>query len=140
MKSTYRNLEARFEKLSSIVMAILGNSITFIAAFCLVITWFLNEEFYHQSIHKSIGEIILGVTFLSLFVIQKTFNRFSISLQIKLNELVVSHDRANNEIINIEEKTEHELTEIIKEYVELATVVKTEENKKTSTNNDDKQI
>ena len=104
MKSTYRNLEAKFEKLSYIVMTILGNSITFIAAFCLVIAWFFSKEFYHQSIHKSIGDIILGITFLSLFVIQKTFNRFSISLQIKLNELVASHDRANNEIINIEEK------------------------------------
>ncbi len=139
MKSTYRNLEARFEKLTSIVIAILGNSITFIIAFCLVITWFFSKEFYHQSIHKSIGEIILGVTFLSLFIIQKTFNRFSISLQIKLNELVASHDRANNEIINIEEKTEHELSEITKEYAELATLVKSEENKRTSINND-KQI
>ena len=139
MKSTYRNLEAKFEKLSYIVMTILGNSITFIAAFCLVIAWFFSKEFYHQSIHKSIGEIILGITFLSLFVIQKTFNRFSISLQIKLNELVASHDRANNEIINIEEKTEHELSEITKEYAELAGLAKTIENKRTSINND-KQI
>ncbi len=139
MKSRYRNLEARFEKLSTLVMSILGNSITFIAALCLVITWFLSKEFYHQSIHKSIGEIILGVTFLSLFFIQKTFNRLSISLHIKLNELVASHEKANNEIINIEEKTEHELSEITKEYVELAGMAKTVENKRTSINND-KQI
>ena len=139
MKSTYRNLEAKFEKLSYIVMTILGNSITFIAAFCLVIAWIFSKEFYHQSIHQSIGEIILGITFLSLFVIQKTFNRFSISLQIKLNELVASHDRANNEIINIEEKTEHELSVITKEYAELAGLAKTVENKRTSINND-KQI
>ena len=139
MKRTYRNLEAKFEKLSYIVMTILGNSITFIAAFCLVIAWFFSKEFYHQSIHKSIGDIILGITFLSLFVIQKTFNRFSISLQIKLNELVASHERANNEIINIEEKTEHELSELTKEYAELAGLAKTVENKRTSINND-KQI
>ena len=139
MKSTYRNLEAKFEKLSYIVMTILGNSITFIAALCLVIAWFFSKEFYHQSIHKSIGDIILGITFLSLFVIQKTFNRFSISLQIKLNELVASNDRANNEIINIEEKTEHELSELTKEYAELAGLAKTIENKRTSINND-KQI
>ena len=139
MKRTYRNLEAKFEKLSYIVMTILGNSITFIAAFCLVIAWFFSKEFYHQSIHKSIGDIILGITFLSLFVIQKTFNRFSISLQIKLNELVASHERANNEIINIEEKTEHELSELTKEYAELAGLAKTIENKRTSINND-KQI
>lgn len=139
MKSTYRNLEARFEKLSTHVMSILGNSISFIAALCLVIAWFSSKEFYHQSIHKSIGELILGITFLSLFFIQKTFNRFSISLQIKLNELVASHEKANNEIINIEEKTEHELSEITKEYVELASLAKTVENKRTSINND-KQI
>jgi len=80
-----------------------------------------------QDIHYCIGDMILGMTFLSLFIIQKSFNRFSTSLHLKLNELVASHDNASNKLINIEEKTEHELNELSKEYTELASRLNSEE-------------
>lgn len=70
-----------------------------------------------------IGDLILGVTFLSLFIIQKSFNRFSGSLHLKVNELVASHERASNSVINVEQKTEAEITELSKEYAELAEIV-----------------
>jgi len=136
MKITYSGLEAKFEKLTALITAILGSSITFILALCTLVFWFCEREFYTQGLHKSIGEIILGITFLSLFIIQKTFNRFSIALHIKLNELVASHDLASNELINIEERTEHELNTISKEYAELATMARTDEKKRGSINND----
>ena len=52
-------------------------------------------------------------------MIQKSFNRFSGSLHLKLNELVSAHDNANNAIINVEHKTEEEIKEIAKEYAEI---------------------
>ena len=70
-----------------------------------------------------IGDLILGVTFLSLFIIQKSFNRFSASLHLKVNELVASHEPASNAVINIEQKTEAEITELSKEYAELVVEV-----------------
>jgi low affinity Fe/Cu permease len=130
MKAVYRNTERGFEKLTSIVSAIMGNSVTFIIALCIVLFWLSNKIFFQQDIHDSIRDVILGVTFLSLFIIQKSFNRFSASLQLKLNELVASHEQASNKLINIEEKTEHELNELSKEYTELATLAKSEEEKK----------
>jgi low affinity Fe/Cu permease len=120
MKNIYKYLEKGFEKLTSVAIAILGNSVTFIIALCLVIFWLSNKQFYTQDIHKMIGDVILGVAFLSLFIIQKSFNRFSASLHLKVNELVASHDEASNTVINTEQKTEHELTELSKEYVEKA--------------------
>lgn len=120
MKNTYLQIEKFFEKLTSWATALLGNSITFIMAFVLVLFWFTNKQFYTQNIHESIGDIILGVTFLSLFIIQKAFNRFSGSLHLKVNELVASHDSASNKVINADEKTELEITELSKEYSELA--------------------
>jgi low affinity Fe/Cu permease len=77
-----------------------------------------------QDIHNIIGDIILGIAFLSLFIIQKSFNRFSASMHIKLNELVASHEPANNKVINAEGKTEHEITELSKEYAGLAAMAK----------------
>ncbi len=122
MKNIYRNTEYAFEKLTSAVTSILGNSITFIFAMALVVYWVTNKEFYEQGDHKRIGDIILATSFLSLFVIQKAFNKFSASLHLKVNELVVSHEPASNSVLNIEGKTEIELLELTKEYAELAEI------------------
>jgi low affinity Fe/Cu permease len=92
----------------------------------LVIFWFTNERFYTQDIHSFIGDVILGITFLNLFIIQKSFNRFSGSLHLKVNELVASHEPASNAVMNAEEKTEDEIIELSKEYAELAEKTKEE--------------
>jgi len=120
MKNIYRETENVFEKLVSVAIAVLGNSITFIVALCVVIFWLTNKQFYRQDIHSSIADVLLGIAFLSLFIIQKSFNRFSASLHLKVNELVASHEPAKNAVLNLEKKTEHELTELSKEYTELA--------------------
>jgi len=130
MKNIYRHSENAFEKLVSLAIAILGNSITFIIALCVVIFWLTNKQFYFQDIHSSIADVLLGIAFLSLFIIQKSFNRFSASLHLKVNELVASHEPANNSVINIEKKTEHELTELSKEYTELVEQIKEERENK----------
>jgi low affinity Fe/Cu permease len=119
MQKLYRDLEMRFERLTSIVTSILGNSVTFIIALVTVAFWLTEKEFYKQDLHHCISDVILGVTFLSFFMIQKSFNRFAGSLHIKLNELVSSHENANNSIINVENKTEEEIKEIAKEYADL---------------------
>ena len=120
MKNIYIGAEHLFEKLTSLATTILGNSITFIVALCLVLFWWTNNIFTTRDVHQIIGDIIFGVTFLSLFIIQKSFNRFSGSLHLKLNELVASTETARNTVMNAEVKTEREITELSKEYTELA--------------------
>jgi len=124
LKYIYSHAEKWFERLASLAIAILGNSITFFLAFCTVIFWLTNKRFYKEDIHYRIGDIVLGITFLSLFIIQKSFNRFSASLHLKVNELVASHESASNTIINVEEKTELEMTELSKEYAAIAGLAK----------------
>jgi len=124
MATIYRHTEKGFEKLASVAIAVLGNSITFIIALCLVIFWLLNKQFYMQSIHDAIRDVILAVAFLSLFIIQKSFNRFSASMHLKVNELVASHEPASNAVINLEEKTEQEISLLAKEYTELKEAIK----------------
>jgi low affinity Fe/Cu permease len=123
-RDIYNLTEKLFERLVSLATAILGNSITFILALCLVLFWWINNIFTTRDVHQIVGDIIFGVTFLSLFVIQKSFNRFSGSLHLKINELVSSHEPANNSVINAEEKTEREITELSREYADLAEQVK----------------
>lgn len=124
MKKIHRDLEMVFEKITSFVTIILGNSITFILALVMVIFWFSNRDFETQELNETIRDIIHGVTFLSLFVIQKEFSRFSGSLHVKVNELVVSSEIANNAVINVENKTESEIHELQKEYTDLAEQIK----------------
>jgi low affinity Fe/Cu permease len=126
MNNLYRDLENRFERLTSIVTSILGNSVTFVLALVTVIFWLTEKEFYNQDLHHCISDVILGITFLSFFMIQKSFNRFSASLHLKLNELVSSHDNANNAIINVEHKTEEEIKELAKEYAEMFQIMEEE--------------
>ena len=116
----YHHTERGFEKLVSLVTAVLSNSVTFIVALGTVIFWLSNKRFYTQDIHTAIGDVILGVTFLTLFIIQRSFNHFSASLHLKVNELVASHKAASNAVINAEEKTEDEIVELSKEYADLA--------------------
>jgi low affinity Fe/Cu permease len=124
IQNIYSFTENIFEKLVSLVTSILADSITFIVAFCLVLFWWINNFFTTRDIHEIIGDIIFGTTFLSLFIIQKSFNKFSGSLHLKVNELVSSHESANNSVINAEGMTEREITELSKEYYELAEQVK----------------
>jgi low affinity Fe/Cu permease len=124
MNKIYNHIENLFEKLVSVATTILGNSISFIIALCLVIFWWINSLFTKNDAHLIIGDIIFGVTFLSLFIIQKSFNRFSASLHLKINELVSSHETANNAVLNAEIKTEKEITELSKEYSDLAQQIK----------------
>jgi low affinity Fe/Cu permease len=72
----------------------------------------------------------LGVTFLSLFIIQKTFNRFAAILHLKVNELVISHEPASNTVIHAETKTEQEITQLSKEYAQQAEPKKDTSNEK----------
>ena len=120
MKNLYRHIEKFFEKLTAVITTILGSSITFILALGMIIYFLSNRAFHAHDIQEFIRDVIHSVTFLSLFIIQKEFNRFSAALHLKVNELVASHKPANNEVINIEEKTEQEITELAKEYKERA--------------------
>lgn len=128
MIKIYRKTETIFEKLTSIITLILGNSISFIIALIMVLFWWINNLFHNPDIHTIIGDAIFGITFLSLFIIQKSFNRFSGSLHLKVNELVSSHELASNKVINAEVKSELEINELSKEYTELAEQIKTIEN------------
>jgi low affinity Fe/Cu permease len=119
MNKPYVTIERIFEKLTSTATKILGNSITFILALCLVLFWWTRGMFISSDLHQNIGDFIFGTTFLSLFIIQKSFNRYSALVHLKMNELISSHESANNAVMNTGEKTEQEIRELAKEYLEI---------------------
>lgn len=120
MKKLYTGMEWVFERLATISIAVLGNSITFVIALGVVIFWLFNKQFYSQGIHDALRDVITGISFLCLFILQKAFNRFTASTHLKLNELVTSHEPARNEVIHLEDKSEREIKELTKEFSDQA--------------------
>ncbi len=60
------------------------------------------------------------ITFLMVFVIQKSQNKDSKSVQLKLNELIAANKLASNRLIVVEDLTEDELDTLHQYYCRLA--------------------
>ncbi|HEY0592802.1 MAG TPA: low affinity iron permease family protein [Thermoanaerobaculia bacterium] len=66
------------------------------------------------------------VTFLMVFLIQRSQNRDSLAVQLKLNEIVAAIDGASNRLIDVETLTEPELRVIRKHFQRLAEMAEAE--------------
>jgi low affinity Fe/Cu permease len=64
------------------------------------------------------------VTFLMVFLIQRSQNKDSLALHLKLNELVAAMEGASNRLIDIEDLTEDELSILHRHYAKLAAMSK----------------
>ena len=110
-KSSNR-LEAGFESLVGTALRIYGHPVTFILAFILVIFFLFQSLVNYSGFRDVVRDIILGISFLSFFIIQRAVNKTTAATQIKINELITAHDKARNELIAIDQKTETELQEL----------------------------
>jgi low affinity Fe/Cu permease len=74
-----------------------------------------------------------------VFLIQKSQNKDSLAVQLKLNELVAAHEYASNRLVDVECMTEDELKVIKKYYRRLSEATKKEENLQQSHSIDEAQ-
>lgn len=117
------------ERFSSRVTALAGSTPAFIVAFLLIVIWGISGPVFHYSEQWQLvintGTTI--ITFLMVFLIQKSQNKDSLAIQLKLNELVAAHKFASNRLVNVENMTEDELKVIKKYYAQLSEFSKKEE-------------
>lgn len=59
------------------------------------------------------------ITFLMVFLIQNSQNRDAKAVQIKLDELIRAIDSARNEIINVEDSSEQDLSKLQQDFSKL---------------------
>jgi low affinity Fe/Cu permease len=119
-----------FEKFSAKVTKAAGKPLAFILAFVVIIAWAISGPIFHYS---DTWQLVINtgttiVTFLMVFVIQQSQNKDTVAIQIKLNELIASHDFASNRLIDVEDLTEDELDTIKRFYIELSELAKKEKN------------
>ena len=115
-KTTYQRIEQGFEDLVNLALRIFGHPFTFMIALLLVGFFLVQSVTSYAHLQDLIRDIILSITFLSLFILQKAGNKTTAALGIKINELIATHDKASNELIAIDEKTETELIELADEH------------------------
>jgi low affinity Fe/Cu permease len=107
-----------FERFSDRAVCFTGSPSAFIIASLMVIIWVISGPLFNFS---ETWQLVINtgttiVTFLMVFLIQKTQNKDSKAIQIKLNELIASSERASNRLVDIEDLTEEELDELHRFY------------------------
>lgn len=95
-----------FSKLATTISNILGTPYAFIIAFMIVIIWAIIGPFvnYSETWQLMINTGTTIVTFLFLFLLQHSQNKDTKAIQAKLDELIKSIDKANDELIGIEKE------------------------------------
>lgn len=117
-----------FERLANTITCFTGSTLSFVLALGFVVVWAATGPLFHFSEQWQLvintGTTI--ITFLMVFLIQKSQNKDSLAVQIKLNELLAAHERASNRIVNVEDLSEAEMKIVQKYYHSLAEMAKRE--------------
>lgn len=118
-----------FENFASKATLATGSTAAIIIAFGSVLVWaFCGPAFhYSENWQMVINTGTTIITFLMVFLIQKSQNKESMAVQLKLNELVAAHEFASNRLVDVENMTEEELKVIQKYYNRLKADTQKEE-------------
>ena len=119
-----------FEKFSAHATNATGSNIAIILAFSIVFIWLMFGPIlnYSEQWQLVINTGTTIITFLMVFLIQKSQNKDALAIQLKLNELVAAHELASNRLVDVENMTEEELKTIQKYYAKLSVTSKTDSN------------
>jgi low affinity Fe/Cu permease len=126
-RSASRNVNV-LERFSTVVTRWSGSTTAFALACSVIIVWAVTGPIFDYS---NTWQLVINtgttiVTFLMVFLIQRTQNKDSLALQLKLNELVAAIEGANNRLIDCEDLTEEELQVLHDHYAKLVKMAKDE--------------
>jgi low affinity Fe/Cu permease len=117
-----RRFRIALERFTYRVTEWVGSARAFVAALLVVLVWAATGPFFHFS---DTWQLIINtgttvVTFLMVFLIQRSQNKESLAVQLKLNEIVAALKGASNRLINVECLSEQEVREMHARYARLA--------------------
>jgi low affinity Fe/Cu permease len=107
-----------------------GTSMAFILALAVIIVWGITGPLFKFS---DTWQLVINtgttiVTFLMVFLIQRTQNKDAQAIHLKLNEIVAAIQGASNRLIDVEDLTEEEIETLHKHYQELVKMAKRDGN------------
>jgi low affinity Fe/Cu permease len=103
-----------------------GTSSAFILALLVIVVWIITGPFFHFS---DTWQLVINtgttiVTFLMVFLIQRSQNKDALAIHIKLNEIVAALEGASNRLIDVEDLTEEEIRILHTHYQKLVAMAK----------------
>src|SRR6202000_1895337 len=118
-----------FEQFANWATNATGSSAAFIIAIAVIVIWAVTGPLFKYS---DTWQLIINtgttiVTFLMVFLIQKTQNKDSKAIHLKLNELIASHQGASNRMVDLEDLNEAELDHLHRFYEELSDLAEKED-------------
>jgi low affinity Fe/Cu permease len=118
------------ERSASAVTHWTGSTSAFALACGIIVVWALTGPLFN---FNDTWQLVINtgttiVTFLMVFLIQRTQNKDSLALHLKLNEIVAALEGASNRLIDVESLTEQELNVLHGHYARLAHMAKQEIN------------
>lgn len=121
--------ESFFEKMATKITCWTGSSAAFGIALTVVIIWGISGPIFKYS---DTWQLVINtgttiITFMMVFLIQKSQNKDSKAIQLKLNELIAASRHASNRMVDIEDLTEDELNVLHKYYQKLSDISEKEE-------------
>ena len=118
-----------FESMSTKITYWTGSSAAFGTAFAVIIIWGITGPIFKYS---DTWQLVINtgttiITFLMVFLIQKSQNKDSKAIQLKLNELIAASRHASNRMVDIEDLSEAELDVLHKYYQRLSDISEEDE-------------
>jgi len=103
-----------------------GTSTAFILALAVVIIWLITGPLFGFS---DTWQLVINtgttiVTFLMVFLIQRSQNKDALAIHLKLNEIVAALEGASNRLVDVEDLTEDEIKTLHKHYQRLVEMAK----------------
>jgi len=103
-----------------------GTSTAFIIALLVILVWCITGPVFRFS---DTWQLVINtgttvVTFLMVFLIQRTQNKDALAIHLKLNEIVAALEGASNRLIDVEDLTEGEILTLHRHYQELVKMAK----------------
>ena len=118
-----------FERISYYCTVFTGSTSAFIIASVIILAWLITGPLFDFSdtcqLVINTGTTI--VTFLMVFLIQRTQNKDSKAVHLKLNELIASLKGPSNRLINVEELNEDEIRILSNYFQRLSEMAKKEQ-------------
>jgi low affinity Fe/Cu permease len=118
----------RLEGFSEAVTRWAGSAGAFTMALGIIIVWAILGPLFRFS---DTWQLVINtgttiVTFLMVFLIQRSQNKDALAIHLKLNELVAAIEGASNRLIEVEALTEADLSALGNHYKELAKLAREE--------------
>ena len=114
------------ERLSLQATRTAGTSFAFVFALLVIIVWLITGPLFKFS---DTWQLVINtgttiITFLMVFLIQRTQNKDALAIHLKLNEIVAAMEGASNRLIDVEDLTEEEIKTLHRHYQTLAQMAK----------------